>query len=796
MIADVILPIPVPVYYSYKIPEKLESKLSIGSRVVIPLGKSKIYTGIIRNIHYSNQSADKLKSILFSPDNMPFVNELMVKLWEWMAFYYHCTVGEVYKAAVPSYFRDFDQVFLQIPDDVSFSSEIDFLQPYLNNNREINLKHAMQLLGTKKMSSVIIKLFSDYYCNAEYRSSLIPKEKFLETELSLNALQKQIEDNNRAPARKKILQYFLKNKELDYSNFEAILSVSKTSLKPLLKNKTLKLSEKYPDVSLQPHSFNHLPELNLAQTKAITEIREAFKEKKVCLLHGVTSSGKTLLYLNLMRDAISSGKQVLYLLPEIALTTQIVDRINQFTGGNAKVYHSKFVGKSRLELWENVSKGLPQLVIGARSSVFLPFANLGLIIVDEEHDQSFKQHEPAPRYNARDLAVMMGNKYDANVILGSATPSSESWLNALKGKYQLVSLKTRYQDLPLAKIKLLDTFHAKKRKVMTSEFHPETIQQMSQVLERDGQIIVLRNRKGYAPLLRCLDCGWTASCPNCSVHLTYHKIDATLRCHHCQYSIPVPQKCPECHSGAVQYFGYGTQKIEEELSLIFPNSGILRFDQDSLKNPKQYRKIIDEFAAQKTQILVGTQMLTKGLDFKNVRLIVVLNADQMLNYPDFRAFERGFQMLEQVSGRTGRHLEDALVLIQTAFPNHQVFKSLIAHDYQKMMNTELYERKMLEYPPFVHLINIHVKSVNQIELIKKTQLLFSDLYREFGKLVSEPAIPVVEKRGRMFERFIQIKIPKNARQNQNKRILHKLINGFSNSAMGRSLRVFLDADPV
>lgn len=796
MLADIILPIPIPVNYTYRVPKTLEKRVKEGHRVIVPLGKSKIHTGIVRKVHSTASSSDRIKNILLAIDEQAFVSEKTIEIWEWMAFYYHCSLGEIYKAAVPSYFRNFEDIDIHIPNPERLTKASNFLGEHLNTEHKFRLKHCIDIFGTKESSAAIISLAEIDNLDGEYISSIQARESFLVRNTSLEELEENIKASKNAPARKKILKYFTGHTDLPVSLLKNKIGVGKTALKPLIEEGILKQESRIIMQTKSKADFSKLPELNKAQKVAYKEILKGFGLKKTCLLHGITSSGKTLIYLHLIKKTIEEGKQVLYLLPEIALTTQIIDRINESTGNIAEVFHSKFIGKSRLRLWENAESGISPLIIGARSSVFLPMHNLGLIIVDEEHDSSYKQHDPAPRYNARDMAVLLGTKTEANILLGSATPSAESWLNAVKGKYFFIPLYSRYQDFPLPKIRLLDTHHARKRKVMTNEFHPETLKQIGEVLNRNGQIIVLRNRKGYAPLLRCTECGWTASCPNCSVHLTYHKKDSKLRCHHCHYSIPMPSKCPDCGNPDLSYFGYGTQKVEEELSFAFPEVGISRFDQDSLKNPKQYRKIIQDFAAQKTQILVGTQMLTKGLDFENVRLIAVLHADQMLTYPDFRAYERAYQMLEQVSGRTGRHMEDALVLIQTSFPDHPVLQSLIQHDFVKMIGNDLDERRALGYPPFSHMINIHIKSVNQYQLEKRSMYLYKDLNREFGNLVSEPATPVIERIGKLYERLIQVKIPKGKNQNTYKKQLQKIVQGFSTSDAGKSLRIYIDADPV
>lgn len=796
MLADIIVPIPVAINYSYRVPAQLEGTITEGMRVIIPVGKSKLYTGIVKKIHPHTSPSENTKDIISLPDSHPIITQTEISLWEWVAFYYHCSIGEVYKAAIPSYYRDFEDLWVSIDQSVILPKDAEILRNELNSNQEFNLKHASQMLESKVVAKAIIALGGNNIY-IDHRSTIFPKQQVYYRNVNHEDLLLAIDNNKRAPARKKVLEYFIDHDSLTRQELKDQIGVGTPILKTLLEASILKTEEKVLDEEENIKSdYSNLPDLSNDQNIAYNDILNGFDSNKVTLLHGVTSSGKTLIYLHLIKKQLEEGKQILYLLPEIALTTQIIDRINEFTGGIAEIYHSKFTGKARLRLYEKVKSGKPVLIIGARSSVFLPFRKLGLIIVDEEHDQSFKQHEPSPRYNARDMAVMLGHKHKANVLLGSATPSSESWLNALGGKYHLVKLYKRYNNFPLPQIELLDTRHARKRKVMDSEFHPDTIKQIKEVLERQGQIIILRNRKGYAPLIRCNDCGWTASCPNCSVHLTYHKKDVKLRCHHCHHTEPMPHECPDCKGTDLGYFGYGTQKVEEDLHFVFPDIKISRFDQDSLHNPKEFRKIIQDFTDQKTQILVGTQMLTKGLDFKNVRLIAVLHADQILNYPDFRAFERGYQMLEQVSGRTGRHSDDAKVIIQTSFPDHGVLQSVYHHNFNNMMTNELRERKALQYPPFVHLVNIHIKSTNQFIIENRSQLLQRDLRREFGVMVGEVMLPVIEKKGKMYERYVQVKVLKNKDQYRYKAYLQKVVNGFANSSAGKGLRIFMNADPV
>ncbi|MFO7789186.1 MAG: primosomal protein N' [Bacteroidales bacterium] len=792
-LAQVIVPIPVPVYYTYIVPGKYQNRAFPGSRVIVPLGKSRLYTGIIRRIHQSERVSPGIKSILAVPDDYPFIQEKILSLWEWVAFYYHCYPGEVYKAAIPSHFRNFEDIFVKLQPD-ELPEEVAFLTQGLDPGQPFNLKHAIQSYGSKKTGKMLIQ-HAGKIENMVYDSHLHPAETVIQRNKPADELINALKKQKGAPAQKRILEYFIQHKTLPESEAPENPGVSKASLKKArdagwIINKQKKLPREE-----QKFDFSVLPEMNQWQKEAYRQIKVGIDEGKVCLLHGITSSGKTLIYLHLIRECVEQGKQVLYLLPEIALTTQIIERLRESTGSDIEVFHSKFSGKSKLQLWENIQSGHTKMVVGARSSVFMPFKDPGLIIVDEEHDSSFKQFEPAPRYNARDVAVMMAHKYNIPLVMGSATPSGESYYNAMKGKYQMVELKQRYRNMPLPHINILDVAHARKRKVMQGDFHPDTLKAIGGVLKRRGQVIVLRNRKGYAPVLTCKECGWKASCPNCSVHLTYHKT-GKLKCHHCHHSQKVPQACPQCGNPDLSYFGYGTQKVEEDLQATFPEAIISRFDQDSLKTGKSYRKIINEFENGKTDILVGTQILTKGLDFLNVRLIAVLHADQMLNYPDFRSFERGFQMLEQVSGRTGRHHKESAVLIQTSFPDHPILNALIKHDYHEMMKKELQERRNLHYPPFVQLVYIFLKSSSEYLVEKRAQLLFREIQYELGKLVNEPAIPVVEKESGQYKRFIQVRFPKNKDLKKRKLALHKIVQGFEKSTAGKKIRIIVDSDPM
>jgi primosomal protein N' (replication factor Y) len=763
LLAEVIVPIPVAAYYTYIVPEKYQDRVFPGSRVIVPLGKSRLYTGIIRRMHQAPKISPGIKSVLGVPDKLPFVREEMLSLWEWIAFYYHCYPGEVYMAAIPSFYRQFNDMTVHfntedLPDDAVFLAE------KANHPQAVNLKQVIQNHGNKKVAKCLTG-HTDIIEEIAYQSHLQPSQQVIYRAKPVDELRNILKHQKAAPAQTKILEYFIGHKTLKKPELDKKLGVSEASLKKArdagwIKHKKTRLPKEE-----QVFDFSRLSEMNTMQEAAYNQIKTGFNAGKACLLHGITSSGKTLVYLHLIQECIAQGKQVLYLLPEIAITTQIITRLRESTGTHIEVFHSKFSGKAKLRLWE-------------------------------ELDSSFKQFDPAPRYTARDVAVMMSHISSIPIVMGSATPSTESYYNAVKGKYKMVELTQRYRNMPLPDIRILDVKYARKRKVMQGDFHPETLMAISGVLKRKGQVIVLRNRKGYSPVLLCPDCEWKATCPHCSVNLTYHKKTGMLRCHHCNYTKKVPAACPECGNSALKYAGYGTQKVEEDLQATFPDAVITRFDQDSVSSGHSYQEIINDFEQGKTDILVGTQILTKGLDFINVRLITVLHADQMLNYPNFRAFERGFQMLEQVSGRTGRHNKEAEVLIQTEFSDHPILKYLIKHDYKNMMDTELSERRDLNYPPFVHLIRIYLKSAHEYLVNKRSRVLFNELHLELGGYVNEPAIPVTEKESGQFRRFIQIRLPKNKTLTQRKKTIRKIVRGFEKSKAGKNIRIIVDADPA
>jgi primosomal protein N' (replication factor Y) len=542
-----------------------------------------------------------------------------------------------------------------------------------------------------------------------------------------------------------------------------------------------------------------LNELTKLQNEIFLGLQLKLAEKNVALLHGVTSSGKTEIYFHLISDHLRQGRQVLYLVPEIALTTQLTGRITRHFGSSALVYHSRLTDTRRSIAWEAVrgNEGTgATLILGARSSLFLPFSRLGLVIVDEEHDGSYKQQDPAPRYNARDAAIMLAGTHNAKVVLGSATPSVESYYNALTGKYGLAEIHERHGEVAMPAITIADTRRAVKRKEMVSHFAPELVSAIDEALNAGEQIILFRNRRGFAPFLRCNDCGWIPVCKSCSVSLTYHRGASKLRCHYCGYSAKLPSRCEACDSDELKTVGFGTEKIEEELKLVFPRAIIQRFDQDTTKGKNGHQKILDDFGTGKTDILVGTQMISKGLDFENLTVVGVLHADSLLNYPDFRSYERSFQMMEQVSGRSGRRKKVGKVIIQTADPNHPVIEMVLRHDYKAMYEAQLAERQMFGYPPFTRLVRIFLKHRDEITLNRLAASFASDLRGFFGNRVMGPEPPPVAKMQSLHIRSLLIKIEKNKSQVRAKQFIAEATERVFSMQGAGTLRVNIDVDPL
>ena len=817
---DVLLPLPLANWYTYSLPESLEGQVQTGSRVIVPFGKKKFYTALVANVHYCPPEGYEIKEVTEVLDTRPVLLPQQFRLWKWMASYYLCTMGDVYKAALPSGMKLESETIVtanpdyeattpltpreqQVLDLLTQDPEqcITQLEKRLNVTR--NILPVINNLLAKGAISVKEELKRNYKPKTEIRVKLSPD---CQTEERLHQL---FDELGRAPKRLALLM-----KYLELSGF----FTDKASLREVSKKELLTRADATPTI------FNGLVEkgifetylyevgrldreqtrtvainpLNPAQQAAYDAILSHFREKNVCLLHGVTSSGKTEIYIHLIRQAIENGQQVLYLLPEIALTTQITERLKRVFGGRIGIYHSKFPDAERVEIWQKQLRpeGHYDIILGVRSSVFLPFHNLGLIIVDEEHETTYKQQDPAPRYHARDTAIMLASIYGAKVLLGTATPSIDSYHNALAGKYGLVTLNERYKDIRLPEIRIVDIKELARKKMMNGPFSPELLAAVRQALERHEQVILFQNRRGFAPMIECKVCGWVPKCKNCDVSLTYHKGLNQLTCHYCGYTYAVPRSCPACGSVELVNRGFGTEKIEDNIREIFPDAKVARMDLDTTRSRSAYERIIADFEAGKTHILIGTQMVSKGLDFDHVSVVGILNADNMLNYPDFRAHERAFQLMAQVAGRAGRRDKRGLVILQTKSPDLPVIHQVVTNDYKQMYEDQTAERQLFHYPPFCRFIYVYLKHRKEDVVTQAADTLAAWLRTAFGDKVLGPDKPPVGRIQMLFIKKIVIKLDLNMSGTKVRDYLLSVQRQLIEDERFRSLVVYYDVDPT
>jgi primosomal protein N' (replication factor Y) len=832
LFVNVLLPLPVAGYFTYRVPFELNESVAVGKRVVVQFGQKKIYTALIREIT-ETPSRVQPKYILSVLDVQPVVNEIQFTFWEWMATYYCCTPGEVMNAALPSALKLASESKIMLNRDA-------VIDPDTLREKEYMLVTALQECGSMTLSEAshtieqarIIPVIHTMIekglivTEEQLQERYKPKTEWYvslgESYNSEEQLQKAYEDlQKRAEKQLELL--------IEYIHLSQCLTaeprpVSKTELlkrfpqgspqlKALEKKGILKVEEKQVSRLWDPQmkTGNEAITLNGQQEEALAQIRKEFIDKNVVLLHGVTSSGKTELYINLIRETIEQGRQVLYLLPEIALTTQIINRLRKYFGPRVGVYHSRYDENERVEIWKNVAREAEaedelltktaeqiakyDIILGARSSLFLPYSNLGLIIVDEEHDPSYKQFEPAPRYNARDSAIYLASLHNANVLLGSATPSIETYYNATTGKYGLAKLPERYGNLLMPEIQLVDLKEEHRNKRMKSIFSETLLEGVQQALDNKEQVILFQNRRGFSLYLDCSSCHWTPHCVNCDVSLVYHKKQNMLRCHYCGFSTQVPSQCPECGHTGMMMKGFGTEKIEEELAVFFPQANIVRMDLDSTRSKHSYQKIISDFEEQRIDILVGTQMVTKGLDFDNVSLVGILNADNLLSYPDFRAAERGFQLMAQVSGRSGRKNKQGKVLIQAYNVSNHILRFVLSHDYISMYKSQLIERKRFTYPPFCRLIIITVKHPNADRTNKAASELAKLLRQSFGKRILGPEYPLVSRIRNFYLKNIMLKLEKGISLSLAKEEMVKAIKSLAANPEFSGVRIIPDIDP-
>ena len=818
--ADLILPIPLPNLYTYKIPLQFQEKLETGYRVVVQFGKRKIYTGIVKNIHKKKPEFYETKDVLEVLDDKPIVNIFQLKFWEWISEYYMCTLGEVYKAALPLGLKleSESKVLENLAfDNIETLNEKErIILQNIKKDKSLSFSKINSLLKQKQSITIIKSLLEKNAIILEEKLRNVYKPKY-ETYLKLSSefqdekkLETIFNSLSKTPSQLKILMTFLKSA----STIEKAISAevrkkdllidsdtSQQTLNELIKKNIFILHKKEINrLDSAKMQTAEIKKLNKHQQIALQQVKNEFENKNVVLLHGVTSSGKTEIYIHLIKEFLAKGKQVLYLLPEIALTAQIIIRLKTIFGNKTGIYHSKFSDSERVEIWNRIQNvedaNKYQIILGVRSSIFLPFSNLGLIIVDEEHENSYKQYSPAPRYNARDSAIVLANIFGAKTLLGTATPSLESFANCRNKKYALVELKQRYRDINLPEIFIANTREAYKKRQMKSHFTPLLLDSISTALKNKEQVILFQNRRGFSPYLECNMCGWIPKCNNCDVSLTYHKFRNYLNCHYCGEVQQSIKECKACGSKNMQTRGFGTEKIEDEISIYFENIKIKRMDLDSTRSKKAYEKMIVDFENGDIDILIGTQMITKGLDFDNVSLVGILNADNMLNFPDFRSFERSFQLMAQVSGRAGRKNKQGKVIIQTANPNHQIIQDVVSNNYLAMFESQMTERQQFNYPPVFRLIKITVKHKDLNVLNPAADLFARNIRKIFGERVLGPEFPAVSRIQNWYLKNILFKLEKEKSQLKAKNILQNEADEILGMDNFKSLKIIFDVDPL
>ena len=756
--ADIILPLAVKGRFTYRITDDQLESVIPGVRVIVPLGNKRLYTGIVCKVHEDIPDVENIKTITAIIDPVPAVNDIQLSLWSWISEYYMCHEGEVMKAALPS----------------SYCLEGEASVPVMEKYKP--REEAFIELAAK---------FTDGELN-EILDKLVKAPKQFEMLTAYLYLSGYSSGSEVKAIRKSLLLKEAKS--------------SSVVIEPLVKKGILSSISLYV-TRLKDSSSPIVPlkRLSEAQSIAFNSVSEQLNERGISLLHGVTSSGKTEIYIHLIDEQLKQGKQVLYLLPEIALTSQIILRLQKHFGSVTGVYHSRFNDSEKVEIWNRVADNNPEsgyrLILGVRSALFLPFRNLGLIIIDEEHDGSYKQHDPAPRYHARDSAIMLAAMHKAKTILGSASPSVESYNNAVNGKYGLTELKERFGLIKLPAIILANTREAYRKKLMVSHFTPQLLEAIDEALGNNEQIVLFQNRRGFSPYVECPECGWIPTCVQCAVNLTYHKGISRLVCHYCGYSTGMPAQCGNCHSTGLATRGFGTEKIEDEIRLVFPSARVARMDQDTTRKKNSFNNIIEAFEERQTDILIGTQMISKGLDFENLTVVGILNADNLLNYPDFRAHERSFQLMEQVSGRAGRRQKQGKVIIQTSDPAHKIIRLVLHHDYKNMFRMQTEERMTFNYPPFCRLIKLSIKHKDRALLNMFSDILGNDLKSVFGKRVLGPEFPLISQVQLWYIKTILIKVERERSPAKAKQLISDAIERLLSEKGATALKIAVDVDP-
>lgn len=839
LFAEILLPLPIPGTYTYRVPFELNQKAKVGQRAVVQFGKTKIMSGLIISLTEEVPDCTSIKYLLDILDDDPVVNENQLKLWQWIASYYLCYLGDVMQVALPSALKLSSESKIMLSDEfvldsMALSDNEFLIVEALQIQPQLTITEVSKIIGYKKIMPLVKTMIEKKIIvmqeelQQKYKAKYERYVRLTNTYRNEDAMRELMDTlSKRAYKQLELLMAFFVlggSADNDVLASDLLKKANATSsiLATLVDKGVFESYQKRVSRLKEYKALTDVSTINLTekQQEAYEEIHKGFEEEKPVLLHGVTASGKTEIYIKLIQEAIDEGKQVLYLLPEIALTEQIINRLKKYFGDRVGVYHSRYDNNERVEIWQQVMNfrsqhstvngqqilgdsatrrlgdSKYQIIIGSRSAVFLPFTDLGLIIVDEEHDSSFKQIDPAPRYSARDLAVLMSKMFHARLLMGSATPSFESYYNARQNKYHLVTITERYGGVEMPEIIVDDLRVETRRKTMQANFGKTLIDAMNKTLEEKNQVILFQNRRGFSLRIECEHCNYIPQCINCDVSLIYHKNQNILKCHYCGYTTSVPTECPSCRSTDLKMHGFGTERIEDDLKVVFPEANSSRLDLDTTRTKNSYQYILEQFQNKETNILVGTQMVTKGLDFDSVKVVGILNADNMLTFPDFRAYERSFQLMEQVSGRAGRKGDKGKVIIQTYQPQHPVILNVITHDYVKFYEEQMPIRRQFNYPPYSRLVMIRLKDVDSQKLNKAADELAKIFRQVFKENLLGPEYPVVSRVKNQYIKQMLIKINKDLNSAKVKEFINKTIEDFRHNNDFKSVKIQIDVDPM
>ncbi len=814
---DVIVPLPIAAQYTYSLPEMWKDSVQEGCRVVVPFGKKKYYTAIVTKVHQTPPEGYETKDVEEILDEHPIVLAQQLRFWEWLSSYYLCTLGDVFKAALPSGMKIESETVVIYNEEFEASEVMpeaeQRLLDLLAADKEQCVTQLQRAFGERNVLPVIKRLLEKEAVlvkedlKRNYKPRTEARVRLLDKTMNERRMQALFDELARAKKQLAVLMKYIELsgwtgsdeslKEVSKKDLLEQSGASATVFNGLLEKGVFEMYyQEIGRLCKGKMEVKGLNPLNVSQQTAYEQVMHSFGEKQVCLLHGVTSSGKTEIYIHLIQKAIDAGKQVLYLLPEIALTTQITERLRRVFGHRLGVYHSKFPDAERVEIWKKqLEEAAYDVILGVRSSVFLPFRNLGLVIVDEEHENTYKQQEPSPRYHARSAAIMLASMYEAKVLLGTATPSVESYFNALSGKYGLVELRERYKDIRLPHIECVDIKELAHQKRMKGSFSPLLMLEIRKALENKEQVILFQNRRGFAPMMECHTCSWVPKCKHCDVSLTYHKGLNQLTCHYCGYTCPVPRICPACGENDLRNRGFGTERVEDDIKLLFPEARVARMDLDTTRTRKAYERIIADFEQGRTDILIGTQMVSKGLDFEHVSVVGILNADTMLNYPDFRSHERAYQLMAQVAGRAGRKNKQGLVILQTKSMDLPVIQQVMRNDYEQLYYDQLAERQLFRYPPFYRLVYVYLKHRKEDVLNSAAELMATQLRSGLGDRVLGPDKPPVARIQALFIKKMIIKVEQTASMAKVRNYLLAVQRTIVADERFKSLVVYYDVDP-